>query len=396
MESLEHTINGKGLLLVIDGTDGSGKATQAEILRQRLAREGYDVEMINFPQYGKKSAGPVEEYLNGKYGSGDQVGPYQASVLYAVDRFDASFQIRNWLEQGKIVISNRYVTANMAHQGGKLADKQARSRLFQWLHEFEFELFGLPKPDANIILHVEAEVAQQMVDSKSARSYIENGGKRDIHENDLAHLKAAEKVYIQIANELSGYSLIPCTKNGKILSREEIHELVWRRVSRLLPAPPPLFRAPDFKKLHEDQLRSFQKSLAENEHEPVEFSVRPEAMADDRNNKHMPQQGHKQSNGVFVLRARDYYTVLPGEHVRLPTGLRVRLPDECVGMIWGARELSEAGVNVLTEIVEDPSRQEIKVNAVNLGQDNFNIAPGQVIGRLVVQKAEDADVIEFI
>ena len=107
-----------GKFIVIDGTDGSGKATQTELLVKRLAQAGYEVVMADFPQYGQKSAGLVEHYLNGKYGTALDVGPYRASIFYAADRYDASFQIRQWLKEGKIVISNRYVTANMAHQGG--------------------------------------------------------------------------------------------------------------------------------------------------------------------------------------------------------------------------------------------------------------------------------------
>ena len=107
-----------GKFIVIDGTNGSGKATQTHLLMEELKLNGYPVEMTDFPQYGTKSAGLIEEYLNGKYG---QVGPHAASIFYAIDRFDASFKIRQWLQEGKVVISNRYVTANAGHQGGKIA-----------------------------------------------------------------------------------------------------------------------------------------------------------------------------------------------------------------------------------------------------------------------------------
>ncbi len=109
-----------GKFIVIEGLDGSGKSTQSKLLTQYLRKEGYKVEKIDFPQHGEKSAGLVDEYLNGKYGSSEEVGPYRASVFYACDRYDASFKIRKWLKEGKIVVSDRYVASNVGHQGGKI------------------------------------------------------------------------------------------------------------------------------------------------------------------------------------------------------------------------------------------------------------------------------------
>ncbi|MBI4778894.1 deoxynucleoside kinase, partial [Candidatus Falkowbacteria bacterium] len=146
----------QGKFIVIDGTDGSGKATQTQLLAQRLERVGLNVAIADFPQYNTKSAGPVEEYLSGKYGSPEEVGPYQASIFYACDRYDASFKIKTWLAEGKIVISNRYVTANMGHQGGKISNLLEKKHFFDWLYQLEYEIFNIPRPDLNIILHVDA------------------------------------------------------------------------------------------------------------------------------------------------------------------------------------------------------------------------------------------------
>src|SRR3990172_11995897 len=107
----------KGKLIVIDGTDGSGKATQTKLLIKRLKKEGSKTAALEFPQYGAKSAGLIENYLAGLYGTADEVGPYRASVFYAVDRYDASQKIRRWLTEGRVVVADRYVTANMGHQG---------------------------------------------------------------------------------------------------------------------------------------------------------------------------------------------------------------------------------------------------------------------------------------
>lgn len=220
-----------GRFVVIDGTDGSGKATQTELLVQTLKMEGFDVEVTDFPQYGQKSAGMVEEYLNGKYG---QVNPYAASVFYAVDRFDAGFAIRRWLEQGKVVVSNRYVTANAGHQGGKIADPAERVKFFRWLDNLEYGTFGIPKPDLNIILHMPAKVAQSLVDrkSESQRAYV-NGKKRDLHEADLHHLERAVEVYLEIAHLFPNTKLVECTEAGRILTPQEVHNKVWQLVRRI-------------------------------------------------------------------------------------------------------------------------------------------------------------------
>lgn len=221
----------KGRLIVIDGTDGSGKATQTQLLVEELKTNNYPVEMVDFPQYGSKSAGLIEEYLNGKYG---QVGPEAASIFYAIDRFDASFKIKEWLATGKIVIANRYVTANAGHQGGKIKDDYDRLKFFKWLDNLEYAVFNIPKPDLNIILHVPAEMAQKLVDKKSAaaRTYA-NGKKRDLHEADLKHLKNAEKVYMEIAKLFPNTKLVECVDGAKLLGPSEVHNKVWELVRRI-------------------------------------------------------------------------------------------------------------------------------------------------------------------
>jgi len=203
------------------------------MLVERLRQNGYKVAMADFPQYGQKSAGLVEEYLNGKYGKTEEVGPYRASIFYACDRYDASFKIRRWLAGGEIVISNRYVAANMGHQGAVISDDYKRKKFFQWLYQLEYKLFQIPYPDLNIILHVDAALAQKLVDQKGTRDYV-GGHKRDIHEADINHLRAAEKVYLEIAKTFPNFKLIECSPDGRIMPRAEIHELVWREVRKLI------------------------------------------------------------------------------------------------------------------------------------------------------------------
>ena len=222
----------KGKFIVIDGTDGSGKATQTELLVKRLKKEKHKVKIFDFPQYGSKSAGLVEEYLNGKYGSAKEVGPYRASILYACDRYDASFKLRKFLAEGYVVVSNRYVTANMGHQGGKISDTKKRKKYFDWLYDLEYGIFEIPKPDLNIILHVDAAVAQKLVDSKGQRGYTKK--KRDLHEKDLKHLRDAEKVYLEIAKTMKNFKLISCTENNCIMDRSVISDLIWKEAKKII------------------------------------------------------------------------------------------------------------------------------------------------------------------
>jgi dTMP kinase len=229
----------QGKLVVIEGIDGSGKATQTKLLVERLRAEGYEVETIDFPQYGSKSAGPLEEYLNGKYGSSEEVGPWIASMFYAFDRYDASFRMREWLKSGAIVVSDRYVAANIGHQGGKIIDKAERQRYVQWLHDLEYGLFGIPEPNITFILktspELSRELAPQIQDREKLtkrRAYL-GDRVRDIHEKDLVHLAQALESYLEAAEEFpEQFYVVECLdEQGKLKNREAIHEIIWERVS---------------------------------------------------------------------------------------------------------------------------------------------------------------------
>src|SRR3989344_4026891 len=173
----------KGKFIVIDGTDGSGKATQTKLLIKRLQKAGFKVRVEDFPQYGNKSAGPVEEYLTGVYGTADELGAYIPSMFYAVDRFAASKRIKHHLEHGDVVVSNRYVTANMAHQGGKIKDTRQREKYFKWLVDLEYNFFQIPKPDLQIILHLPPRVSAKLAKQRGPQYYL-GSKKRDIHEKN--------------------------------------------------------------------------------------------------------------------------------------------------------------------------------------------------------------------
>jgi len=221
-----------GRFIVIDGTDGSGKKTQVDLLASHLRETGHTVHVADFPQYGKPSAYFVERYLNGAYGTLDTIDGYRGSLFYALDRYDASFELRKMMDAGTIIVSNRYVSANMGHQGAKIADPAERKKFLAWLYRLEFDILGIPRPDITMILHVPALVGQELVDRKGHREYV-GGQKRDLHESDLDHLKAAEQTYLEVAR-FPKFKLIECMKNESIMTREEIHELIWREVMAVL------------------------------------------------------------------------------------------------------------------------------------------------------------------
>lgn len=216
-----------GLFILIEGTDGSGKTLQTKILVKRLKKLGHKVREVSFPRYGNKSVALVEDYLNGKFGSAREVGPYRASIFYAIDRYAASFDIKKWLKQGKIIVCNRYVGSNLAHQGGKISNKFERKKYFAWNYDLEYNIFSIPKPDISIILHVTPKISQKLVDKKGEREYL-HGKKRDIHEDDLRHLSDAEHAYLQIAKTFREYKLVECVKDGQILPPKKIHGKIFK------------------------------------------------------------------------------------------------------------------------------------------------------------------------
>lgn len=204
-------------LIVIEGLDGSGKATNAALLSDYLTQKGHTVKKITFPVYDSDSSAPVRMYLSGQFGKkpGD-VNAYAASALYAVDRF-ASYRT-DWkadLDAGAWVVADRYTTSNAVHQASKLTGSERDSYL-EWLYDFEFDKIGLPRPDAVIYLDVPPAVSQKLIEGR----YAGDNSKKDIHEQDVEYLEHCRTAALYAADKL-GWHKIPLTTNGVMDSREQ-------------------------------------------------------------------------------------------------------------------------------------------------------------------------------
>lgn len=236
-----------GLFIVLEGTDGSGKGTQFKMLFERLVAAGYDVETFDFPQYDKPSSFFVREYLNGKYGSAEQVGPYTGSLFYALDRYEAATDIQAALAKGKVVLCNRFTGSNMAHQGTKFENIEERRGYFIWLDNLEFVMLKIPRPTKSFVLRVPADIAQGLVDQKEARDYTDK--KRDLHEADLNHLARSVEVYDDLCQLFpKDFQRIDCVRGGQLMSRETINNVLWETLQPMLPPKPSTTSKPTTKK----------------------------------------------------------------------------------------------------------------------------------------------------
>lgn len=229
----QHTMKKRGTFIVIEGTDGSGKATQTKLLVTALQKNGRKVQTIAFPQYGMSAAAPIEAYLRGEYGSLRDFGPYRSSLLYAIDRVTARAKIQQWIEDGNIVIADRYMASNLAHQGAKITSKSARLKFWKWNTELEYGLLGIPLPDCTVLLFVPPKVSQKLILLKKQRSYLKTR-KRDIHERDVKYQSAVARTYAELALFDRHMKIINCAPEGHLLPIDNIHKLVMSSVQRRL------------------------------------------------------------------------------------------------------------------------------------------------------------------
>ncbi len=227
----------KGKLIVVDGSDGSGKSTQVGLLIERLKKEGHKVEMVDFPEYKNNFFGSfVGECLSEEEYNWLHVHPKIASIAYACDRFESKEKIEKWLDDGKIIVANRYVSANQIHQGGKIKNSKKRSEFIEWLSQMEYGVFKIPKPDVVFYLHLPVKDSLELMEirNKTAdRDYLKK--KKDVHENDLDFLENSRASALWLAEREKNWVKIDCSDKGEIFSRESIHEEVYKNVKKFLP-----------------------------------------------------------------------------------------------------------------------------------------------------------------
>ena len=219
-----------GKLIVIEGTDGSGKSTQFKKLTQRLADEGRQFKTLVFPQYSEPSSALIRMYLGGEFGSHpSDVNAYAASAFYAVDRY-ASFKKDwgNWYKDGGLIVSDRYTTSNAVHQTSK-EPPEKRAEYLKWLYEFEYDKLGMPRPDLTIYLDVPTAFTEQMMRHREA----ETNTHADIHEQDMQYLATCRETG-RTAAKYYGWSVISCVRDGEMRSIEDIHEEIYRLVKNCL------------------------------------------------------------------------------------------------------------------------------------------------------------------
>ena len=184
------------------------------------------VETVDFPQYYKTFFGKmVGDFLAGKFGSLDQVDPHLASLTYAGDRWQAKEEITRWLDEGALVLANRYTGANMAFQTARVS-REEREEFLAWLEELEYVTYKIPREDVVIFLHVPVEIGQQLVDKKGHRDYVK-GEKRDINERDLDYQKNVEGMYFYLAERNNWMVIECCDRQGNLMTPEMINELVY-------------------------------------------------------------------------------------------------------------------------------------------------------------------------
>lgn len=212
-----------GRFIAIEGGDGSGKATQAKLLAEHAREQGFDVLQVSFPRYGQDSAYYVEQYLNGKYGANEDVPAELGTLPYALDRFAARDEIRAHLAKNNaLVIADRYMASNLAHQGTKVKGDEARREFYRRTLLTEYDILGIPKPDLNIVLLVPSDISQANVDKKDARTYTDK--KRDILEADAGHLDLAKRNYEEICELYPDeFIAIECMdRNGSLRTIDDI------------------------------------------------------------------------------------------------------------------------------------------------------------------------------
>lgn len=212
-----------GKLFVIDGTDGSGKQTQFEKLKENLDKRGIKYKTVSFPNYDSPSSSLVKMYLSGEFGKDPKdVSAYVASTFYAADRY-ATYKkdFEEFYKAGGIILADRYTTANMVHQAGKISDADEREKFIKWLFDLEFNIYGIPKPDLVFFLNMPPKNSIELI--KNRENKFTHNTEKDIHERDKNHLIDSYNAACSLVDKY-GWTEIKCIKDDKVREIENISD----------------------------------------------------------------------------------------------------------------------------------------------------------------------------
>lgn len=213
-----------GKLIVIEGIDSSGKTTQLNLLKKYFQEMEIPYKVTDFPRYDSFYGEMIGRFLRGEYGPLESVNPYVISVIYANDRRESREEMRQWLDDGYIVLSNRYATSNMAHQVGRVPTAE-RETFVKWLEEMEYKINGIPREDVVLLMDVPHQTAQDLMENANREQAYRKGEKKDIVEKDTAYLEHAEERYMWLAENFKHWIKVQCVDaHNAMRPREEIHE----------------------------------------------------------------------------------------------------------------------------------------------------------------------------
>lgn len=219
----------KGKLIVIEGLDSSGKATQTKLIEKRLREMKYNVLRISFPDYESNSSALVKMYLNGELApKAEDINPYAASSFYAVDRY-ASFKAKwgDFYLNGGIVIADRYTTSNMIHQGSKIDGTRIKNLYLDWLFDYEYKLLKLPVPNKVIFLDMPPEVSRELM--KNRMNKFTGEAQKDIHERDFAYLEKSYLNAMYVAKKFD-WDKVFCVEGNQVRSIESINDEIMNKI----------------------------------------------------------------------------------------------------------------------------------------------------------------------
>lgn len=222
-----------GKIIVIEGTDSSGKETQTKLLYERIKKVNEKTIKISFPNYDSPACEPVKMYLAGSFGTDAvKVNPYPVSTMYAIDRY-ASYK-QDWgksYEEGYIIVTDRYVTSNMIHQASKIQSEEEKEEYLKWLIDLEYKKNQIPEPDIVIFLKMPIDKAKELMENRNNK--IDGSMKKDIHEINEDYLKKSYKNATEISQKFNWYE-VECVENNRIKSIEEINDEIFKKIEKLI------------------------------------------------------------------------------------------------------------------------------------------------------------------